>query len=159
VIAQLLRPRGIKGELAAIPFSDNPERFHTVIVNGADLPVENVWRHGDRVIFKFGGVDSIEDAEKLAGAEVCIPKSDRAKLPQGEYFQTDLIGCTVVERGGDIVGVVTGSQEYGGPLLLEVDAQGREVLIPFARSICVDIDIAGKKIVVDLPPGLKDLNA
>lgn len=114
--------------------------------------------HGDRVVFKFRGVDTISDAEKLAGADVCISRDERLELPEGEYFQSDLVGCRVVERDGTEMGVVEGWQEYGGPPLLQVNAQGREVLIPFAKSICIEIDVPGRRIVVDLPEGLKDLN-
>jgi 16S rRNA processing protein RimM len=157
-IAQLIRPRGNKGELAAIPLSDNPERVRRVFVNGREYAVENVWRHGDRIVFKFEGIDSISDAEPLAGADVSIPREDRAVLPEGEYYQTDLVGCSVITRAGEAYGTVTGWQELGGPLLLEVRAAaGKDVLIPFAKAICVEIDVPGRRIVVDLPEGLDDL--
>lgn len=126
-------------------------------MNGAEYQVESVWRHGESVVFKFRGVDSISAAEELAGADVTIPLEERAALPDGEYYQTDLVGCAVVTRQGEPVGTVEGWQEYGGPPLLEVNAGGRELLIPFARSICVAIDIAARKIVVDLPEGLTEL--
>ena len=152
-----MRPRGNKGELAAIPLSDNPERVRRAFVNGREYVVENVWRHGDRVVFKFEGIDSISAAETLSGADVSIPREDRAVLPDGEYYQTDLVGCSVVTREGKLVGTVEGWQEHGGPPLLAVSADGKEVLIPFAKSICVEIDGPGKRIVVDLPEGLLDL--
>jgi 16S rRNA processing protein RimM len=152
-----LRPRGNKGELAAIPFSDHPERMRRVFVNGREYTVENVWRHGDRVVFKFEGIDSISAAETLSGSDVAIPLEDRAVLPVGEYYQTDLVGCSVVTREGTLVGTVDGWQEHGGPPLLEVSVNGKEVLIPFAKSICVEIDLPGHRIVVDLPEGLVDL--
>ena len=151
------RPRGNKGELAAVPLSDNPERAGRVFVNGAEYEVENVWRHGDRVIFKFRGVDSISAAEALSGADVAIPRDERACLPEGEYFQSDLVGCAVVTREGETIGTVQGWQEYGGPPLLEVSAPGEPLLIPFAKSICVEIDVVHRRIVVDLPEGLREL--
>lgn len=126
-------------------------------MNGAEYDVENVWRHGDRLVFKFRGVDSISAAEPLSGAEVAIPPEERAALPEGEYYQSDLVGYTVITRQGDSIGTVQGWQEYGGPPLLEVNAHGREVLIPFARSICVEIDGPNRRIVVELPEGLTDL--
>ena len=153
----MLRPRGNKGELAAVPLSDNPERVARAYVNGVEYEVENVWRHGDRVIFKFRGVDSISAAEKLSGADVVIPREQRVPLAQGEYYQADLVGFSIVTRAGELIGTVQGWQEYGGPALLEVDAQGREMLIPFAKSICVEIDVQNRAIVVDLPEGLRDL--
>ena len=78
------------------------------------------------------------------------------QLEPGEVFLSDLIGCEVVERGtGESLGSVTGWNDGGASGLLEV---GKDLLIPFARSICVAIDTAAKRIEVDLPEGLKDLN-
>jgi 16S rRNA processing protein RimM len=156
-IAERLRPRGIKGELSAVPLSDNPERVGRVFVNHVEYEVENAWRHGGYVVFKFRGVDSMTAAEALEGADVAIPREERAALPEGEYYQTDLVGFAVVTRLGEAIGTVQGWREYGGPPLLEVDAGGKELLIPFAKSICVEIDLAGRRIIVDLPEGLLDL--
>ena len=118
------------------------------------MEVENTWMHGDHLIFKFQGVDTISDAEKLAGAEVSIPFEQRAQLPDDEIYQSDLIGCEVFDVTGRSLGVVTDFEETGGPPLLHVG----DLLIPFAKSICTTIDVANRKIVVDLPEGLLDLN-
>jgi 16S rRNA processing protein RimM len=119
------------------------------------MEVENTWMHGDHLIFKFQGVDSISDAEKLAGAEVSIPFEQRAELSDDEVYQSDLIGCQVIDANGRSLGVVTDFQETGGTPLLTV---GDELLIPFAKSICIEIDLEHKRIVVNLPDGLLDLN-
>jgi 16S rRNA processing protein RimM len=80
-------------------------------------------------------------------------------LPQGEYYQSDLIGFEVVKRDGRRLGRVRDWLEQCGPALLDVEGeQGEEMLIPFAASICVEIDTRGKRIVVELPEGLEDLN-
>jgi 16S rRNA processing protein RimM len=162
-VAALGRPRGNRGELTAISLSSKPERFaklKTVRLAGnfepASYDVEEVWEHSGELVFKFRGVDSISDAEKLRGAEVQIPRSERVELEAGEYFHSDLIGCEVRERvSGRVVGKVTNFEEYGGPPLLEVD--GGRMLIPFVRAICVDIRPDEKVIQVELPEGLENL--
>ena len=156
-IARIARARGNKGEVVAVPLSDTPERVRRVFINGVEYGVESVWRHGDHIVFKFTGVDSISAAEPLAGSDICIPAEERPALPDGEYYQTDLIGCSVVKRSGETIGTVTDWLELGGPPLLEVNANGREFLIPFAKSICVEIDMRNRRIVVDLPEGLTEL--
>ncbi len=112
--------------------------------------------HGDQLILKFAGVNTISDAERLAGADVSIPIEERAELPEGEYFQSDLIGCEVVDVGGRSLGIVTDFEETAGTPLLHV---GTNLLIPFARSICLKIDTAARRIEVHLPEGLENLNA
>ena len=82
VVARLLRARGIKGELAAFPLTEHPERLKTVYVHDKPLEVERAWTHKDRLILKFRGVDTRTDAEKLEGAEVSIPAEERPPAPE-----------------------------------------------------------------------------
>jgi 16S rRNA processing protein RimM len=160
----LSRPWGLRGELTAIPFSDHPERFEKLgrvyLFGPGDQPgtfeVESVRSVAGSLLFKFRGLDSIEGAEPWRGAEVRIPREERLAPDPGEFFLSDLVGCQVVERGsGEIVGLVTAWQEGGAGGLLQV---GNDLLIPFARSICVVIDTAARRIEVELPEGLRDLN-
>jgi len=170
-VARLMRARGRRGELSAVPLSGHPERFarlkRVALIGAEGFPgeirsyeVEQTWRHGERLIFKFKGVDSISDAEKLRGAEVCVPMAERFPLPPDEYYQSDLVGCTVVDRrSGRPVGRVTDFLEAGGSGLLEVEGvDGGEILIPFTREICVRVDVEAKEIEVDPPEGLLELN-
>jgi 16S rRNA processing protein RimM len=127
---------------------------------GEEMPVEieSAWIHKDRWVLKFAGVDSISAAERFSGGELRVPATERGKLGDGEYFQSDLIGCELFDKpSGKPLGTITGWQQYGGPPLMEVDAGGREVLIPFVPSICREVDAAGKKIWVELPEGLMEL--
>ncbi len=164
MIARLLRPRGIRGELVALPLSDHRERFDalgTVVVNGRELGVERTWWHDGRLILKFQGIDTMTQAEPLAGADVCVPMAERAPLPPDEFYLGDLVDCAVIDHAsGATIGTVSGWQDSGGAPLLEVaPANGGEaILIPFARSICVEIDTAARRIVVNPPEGLLELN-
>jgi len=160
-IAVLGKTRGNRGELTAIPLSGKPERFQELrevflFGSGMCYEVETTWFHQGALIFKFRGVDTISDAELLTGAEVRVPLDQRTPLDPGEFFQDDLVGCQVIDRRtGQPLGSVSGWQDGGGSGLLVVNG---DLLIPFARSICVEIDPAARRIAVELPEGLKDLN-
>jgi 16S rRNA processing protein RimM len=160
-IAVLGKPRGIHGELTAIPLSGKPERYQALDAvflfgSGARYEVESSWFHQGTLILKFRGVDTMSAAELLRGAEVRVPLDQRAPLEPGEFFQDDLLGCQVIDRRtGQALGSVSGWEDGGGAGLLVVNGG---LLIPFARSICVEIDPVAKRIAVDLPEGLKDLN-
>jgi 16S rRNA processing protein RimM len=156
--------------LEAASLTSGPERFEQVQevwLFGAEaapgearpVEIESVWEHRGRLVFKFRGFDSISDAERLKGADVRIPLEERAPLAEGEYYQSDLVGCEVIDRRtAEKIGVVTGWQENGGPSLLEVDVGRRDpALVPFARGICTVIDVPGRRILADLPEGLLDL--
>lgn len=165
-IAVLGKTRGNRGEITAFALSSKPDRYqqlHEVFLFGVQssatperMEVESTWFHDGTLIFKFRGVDSIADAERLARAEVCVPESERTTLDPGEFFQSDLIGCTVIDqRTGQTIGRVQDFDEGGGAGLLVLD---NDLMIPFARRICVEIDPAQKRIHVELPEGLQDVN-
>lgn len=172
-VARLGRTRGLRGELFALALGSRPDSYgagsRVFLFDRAERPlfagraseVESVRHVADRLVLKFRGVDTIAAAEPLQGAEVRIPISERPVLPEGEYYETDLAGCVVSERAtGDPVGTVERLLDFGGTPLLQVRPPGGngEILIPLAKSICVEIDPANRKIAVDLPEGLKDLN-
>jgi 16S rRNA processing protein RimM len=161
------RVRGNKGEITAASFSSKPDRFEqlgTVRLFGekADNPegeaidIERVWNHDGVLVFKFKDVDTIAAAERLRGSEVRIPETERVTLESGEYFQSDLIGCEMRDCASNrLIGKVTGWAEYGGPALLEID-NGR-LLVPFVRTICIDIRPGERLVRANLPEGLEDL--
>ena len=165
-IAVLGKTRGNRGEVTALVLSSRPERYqdlHEVFLFGPGFAaagekreIESAWFHLQTLVFKFRGIDTITDAESLYGTEVRVPASQRISLDEGEYFQSDLIGCEVVDRrSGEALGRVTAWDDGGGSGLLVV---GDSLLIPFARTICVEINPGEKHIAVELPEGLKDLN-
>lgn len=163
-VAVLHRARGIRGEVTAESLSSRPERFvrlKEVRLVGEKTTslhqVEEVWQHGSVLIFKFAGIDTMTDAEKLRGVEVQIPLSERIELEPGEYFHSDVIGCEVRDRVSDrLIGKVTNFEEYGGPPLIEID--GGRLLIPFVKAICVEIRPDVRLIRVDLPEGLETID-
>ena len=163
-IAVLGKTRGNRGEITAVPLSSKLERFDALQQvwlpdargDGQPYQVEETWFHDRTLIFKFRGIDSIGEAELLSGREVRVPVAERVTLDEGEYFQDELIGCDVLERStGERLGRVTAFDDSGGAGTLVVDG---DLLIPFARAICVEIDPAARRIAVELPEGLKDLN-
>jgi len=180
-VALLVRPHGVRGEVAAEILTDFPERLtklsRVTLWNGIGAPrnveVRRCWlshSHGGQAIFHFATSNSVDDAKKLVGFEVRIPLAERAKLPDGSYYISDLVGCDVVEMNGAKVGVVrgveiNGDNVQGTPLLVvDVDssrtaATSNEILIPLAQDICVRVDLNARRIEVNLPEGLLDLNA
>jgi 16S rRNA processing protein RimM len=159
-VALLGRTRGNRGEITAIPLSSKRERYEALgevwlFGQGERYEVEFTWFHDATLIFKLRGVDTISDAERLSGAEVRVPIAERVALDPGEFFESDIVGCEVVDRRtGRSLGRVSEWQEGGGGGVLAVG----DLLIPFARSICVEIDPAARRIAVELPEGLEDLN-
>ncbi|MGI8469511.1 MAG: ribosome maturation factor RimM [Pyrinomonadaceae bacterium] len=161
-IAKLVKTRGLRGELAADILTDFPERFESLENVVALLPdserrelkIEKFWFQKDRIIFKFAGFDSIEKAETLRGAEICIPESEAVELEEDEFFDWELQNCEVETIDGGKIGRVKEIMRTGGTEILVVEGKDKDYLIPFAEKICIEVDIENKLIRVDLPEGL-----
>ena len=172
-VARVLRPHGRRGEVACEILTDFPERLTRLasveLWNEKSEPrrtsVRSCWisqSRGGQAIFHFEHSDSISDAEKLVGFEVQIPLADRVELPQGSYYVTDLVGCQVRTADGMTLGFVgdvqfTGEGVAGTPILA-IDSPRGEVLVPLAQEICTEVDITAKRILINPPEGLLDLN-
>jgi len=190
LVARIIRPRGNKGEVLAELFTDFPARLSSRLQiflcqaqgEPRTIGLQNFWvdrNHPEHGIFHFEGYSSIDAAEKLRGFDVLIPVADRVKLPDGKYFVSDLIGCSVFETPvqetklsspacameeaprllGSVRDVFFPGEGTAGTPLLQVQTVAGELLVPLAEDICRRIDVAARRIDVTLPEGLGDLNA
>jgi 16S rRNA processing protein RimM len=185
VLAHLLRPQGRKGELLADLSTDFPERFEErpavwLAAPGFRGPAEAaelaqvaafwlpVGRNAGRIVLHLAGIDSIEQAERLAGRDVLVPLTERLPLDDESAYISDLVGCTVWDDDA-AVGVVEDVHfpttpdglrrlDEAAPLLAVASPTGDEILIPFAKAFLIAIDLPGKSIRMTLPEGLVDIN-
>jgi 16S rRNA processing protein RimM len=165
VIARAVKPRGLKGEIVAELLTDFPDRFEDLeelilVSPGGERTakrLEDYWFQNDRVVLKMAGYDDVEAAKELVGFEFAVPESERVPLPPDHYYDWELEGCTV-KVGAESIGTVKSVMKTGGAEILVVsNDSGKERLIPLADSIVVEVDTAGKTIVIDPPEGLLDL--
>ena len=121
------------------------------------------WLHKGGIVLHFEGVNSISDAEKLTNCIVAIPEDQRVNLGSDEAYIGDLIGCRIIDvsRHDDPreVGTIDSVDRSTGPIpLLIVRASEREVLIPFAKAYLRSLDLQNRRVEMNLPDGLIDLN-
>lgn len=166
VVGRIARPHGIRGQVIVNPDTDFPEeRFQSgselyVDRKGAvePLALTTVRFHQGRPIIGIAGVESIEEAQRLAGLELRVPADRLVRLPAGTFYRHDLVGCRVETRAGGAVGVVTDVEGTIDASRLVVASGGEEILIPLNLAICTGIDAAAKRIVIEPPEGLLELN-
>ena len=111
--------------------------------------------HQDSLVLKFKGIDTRTEAESLQGWFVCVREEERPPLAEGEVYLSDLVGCEVMAADGRPIGTITGWLDVGPQVVLEV---GKDLLIPYVPEICREVDVQGRKVRVELPEGLEDLN-
>ena len=166
LVGRVARAHGNKGQVIVNPETDFPdERFaagNTLVVEQAGTSttrrIASVRFQQGRPIIALDGIETMNDAEALAGADLKVPASALAPLPGGTFYRHDLVGCEVKDAAGSAIGLVTGVE---GPLersRLVVAGTKGELLIPMVEGICVSVDTANRVIVVDPPDGLIALN-
>ena len=166
LVGTIARAHGIRGQVIVNPETDFPdERFQP----GAELFIERGGQietltvisarfHRERPVIGIAGVETMNDAEALAGLELRVPVEALTRLPAGMFYHHDLVGCQVVTGAGEAIGLVErveGTQS-GGRLVV-AGANG-EILIPLVTDICRTIDVGLKRIVIEPPAGLLELN-
>lgn len=182
-LARIRRPQGRKGEVLADILTDFPERFaerrrlwllppSANATDGQARPVSapprevelvHHWLHKGSIVLHFAGVDSISAAETLTGQIVAIPREERAPIAEGEFYISDLIGCTLVDVAtaeAVTVGAIMNVERDAGPVpLLIVQTETGESLIPFAKNYLRAVNLAGRRVEMALPEGLTELNS
>jgi len=166
-IARISRTQGLQGAVRVERILDDDRVMESgrrvqMMAGGHEQTVEIEFfrkQHG-RFVMKFRGIDSIEDAEKIIGAELRIAEEELPPAEEGAFYTFHLRGCRVYAiktDGEEYIGEVT-DVLVGGTPILQVGSGKQETLIPFAETMVRKIDLAGRRIEVNLPDGLRELN-
>jgi len=170
-LGQVIGAHGLRGELRVRLFEETDNNLRAVSTiwlareegdpKAVEARVRTVGsgRRGEARL-ALEGVEGREAAEALRGRLVQAGVAELGPLEPGEYYQYQLVGCRVEDVDGRVLGVVSGIWETGAPdVLVVVDAGRRELLIPAAREILREVDVAARRITIDAPPGLIDPSA
>lgn len=164
-VGRIIRPHGNRGQVMVAPETDfGEDRFRvgeTLLVHRSEavepLTITASREHDGRWVLGFEGVDSIDAAESWRGQELRVPIERLRTLEPGSFYVHDLIGCLVDTLAGERVGVVGKVDTATGVPMLVVAGRG-EVLVPFIDAICRTVDLGARRIVIDPPTGLVELN-
>ncbi len=153
VVGQIGGPHGIRGDVRVDPRTDVPDRFAPGTVLDCDGvgPLTVAALRGDRghPIVSFAGIDSRDAALKLKGRYLRVTAADaRGRVARGAFLWRDLIGLTVTRPDGSEVGAVRELIRAGGAdVLVVVDADGRETLLPMIDAVVRSVDLTAGRIV------------
>lgn len=166
VIGLIKGVHGVRGRLRVMPLTDEPERFkqlaNCLVRTGkkglAEYELEDVSFHGQQVLLKLAGIDSKEKGQELYNCEIVVERSAAIELDQDSWFVPDLLGCSVCDGARGDLGSLVDIMLFPHHDIYIVRQKGeKDLLIPALKTIVKEIDIAAKKIDVDLPAGLFEI--
>lgn len=160
-IGKIVNTVGLKGEVKVYNYSDSIEIYETIesiYVEDRLTVIENVRAQKNMVILKLEGADDRNAAEALRGKDLYITEDDLPELPEGQYYVRDLIGMSVTEEDGNLLGHVTDVLQNTAQDIFEVESEnGKKLLIPKVDQFVLDIDAEKREITVRLIEGMLDL--
>lgn len=156
-VGRVIRPFGLDGDVKVDSLTDFPERFApgaTVFVAGQLRTVERSRSHKGALYIKLHGVESVEEADALRNELVEVPETDLRELPEGDVYAHQLIGLPVVAISGEELGAITEVLHPGPNSVLVVVGPRGEVLVPFIEDVVRAVDLAGRRVTVDVIEGM-----
>jgi 16S rRNA processing protein RimM len=161
-IGRVRKPHGLKGEVTVGVLSDVDERFAAgsvvdlVLADGQrrSTRISAVRGRRDEAIVRFAGLETRDQAEELREAMLEIDRSRVPSAPPGAFYFFELVGCECTDRRAGELGSVARVLDDGGGLLLEIEAGPRSLLVPFVEEYLQEVDIANRRIELQLPEGL-----
>ncbi|MCL4533964.1 MAG: ribosome maturation factor RimM [Bacteroidetes bacterium] len=159
VVAQVVAPWGLKGDVKARVLTDFPQRFRRglqVFLGEAKTPyvVDRARLQRGWLILKLRGCDTQEQAGKLRDALVYVAAADAVTLPEGQYYWHQIIGLRVKTANGEDLGVVGDILTTGSNDVYVVQGPRGEILVPALDDVIQRVDLEAGQLVVDLPEGL-----
>lgn len=162
-IGQIVSTHGVRGELRVNPWCDSPEfmkKFKTLYFDAkGEKPVKVVScrPHGNIVIMKLEGIDTVEEAQKLRNRTLYMARKD-AKLKKGDWFIQDLMGCTVYDTDDNSVvyGTLTNVARTGANDIWYIEKNNKEYIIPAIKDVVINVDVENEIIFIRPLRGIFD---
>lgn len=156
VIGKVGAPHGVKGEMKIIPMTDFPERFEGMThcyIGDKFVEIAGVRYHKNHILMTVKGISSRTEAAALTGALVSVDRSEAVPLKEGEYYMADILGLSVWDIDGHLLGTVTDILRTGSNDVYVVSLPGRreDILVPALKKVVLEISVEEGKMVVSMP--------
>lgn len=156
-VARIGAPHGIRGAVKLWTFTEDPLAVTDygplkTKDGGRTLEVDTVREANGHLVATFKGVASREDAERLNGIELYIPRDVLPDTEDGEYYHADLIGLAAVDAAGVAIGKVLAVHNFGAGDIIEIaPIEGNTLLLPFTDAVVPTVDLKAGHVVIEMP--------
>jgi 16S rRNA processing protein RimM len=156
-VARIGAAHGVRGEVKLWPFTEDP----MAVIDYGPLSTKDGARQfevvrariaKDHLVATLKGVTTRDDAERINGIELYIPRDKLPETEEGEYYHADLIGLPAIDAEGSQIGKVLAIHNFGAGDIIEIaPLQGPTLLLPFNNAVVPTVDLANGHVVVELP--------
>ncbi|MDZ7722778.1 MAG: ribosome maturation factor RimM [candidate division KSB1 bacterium] len=162
IVGKIVKPHGIRGGLKVFPITEDRDRFkqlESIYLGDENLPetsytVEQVSYTPKHLVVYLKGINNRNDAEALKDAYLYVSEEQALELPEGSFYYYELVGMSVQDQDGKILGLVNDVVDYPAHRMFVVDIDGRDVLIPDVQDIVKKIDAQKRMISIHVIEGL-----
>jgi 16S rRNA processing protein RimM len=163
-IGRISKPIGTRGEVKVLPLTHDKQRFMNLSAvwlgqNAVNVELKKILKariDTKQVVLNFIGVETVEEADKIKGSYLFVPKENAIEPENGSYFVDDVIGCEVVTEEQTTVGRITDLLSLPMNDLWVVKKDAKEILIPAVKAIIRHVDVENKRITIHALDGLLD---
>ena len=153
VIGKISAPHGVRGEVRIVPLTDFPERFENLktvfLEDDSKMELESVKFSNKFIIVKFKNINSRNDIEIFNGKLLMLNRSDIPSLPEGEYYNFDIIGLEVIDDKGSKLGKITEVLKTGSNDVYVVEGK-KQLLVPALKKVVKEINLVDGFMKVEL---------
>jgi 16S rRNA processing protein RimM len=156
-VARIGAAHGVRGAVRLWTFTEDPLAVRDygplMTKDGArQFEVMHAREAKDHLVVTLKGVATRDDAERLNGLELYVPRDRLPDTDDGEYYHTDLIGLAAVTTAEQPLGKVIAIHNFGAGDIIEIaPPQGATMLLPFTNAVVPTVDLAGGRVVIDMP--------
>ncbi len=156
VIGKIVAPHGVRGDIRIMPLTDRPEQFldldYLLLEDGRQLTIKNARFHKRMVLVTTKEITTMNEAELLRDKKILIRAEDLPPLEEGRFYVADLIGLPVFNEQGEQLGTFKDSLSTGSNDVYVIAVpEGKDLLIPALKIYVKEINLAEKRIVVNVP--------
>jgi 16S rRNA processing protein RimM len=156
-VARIGAAHGVRGAVKLWTFTEDPfaiKRYGPLFTKDGtrQFEVTSAREAKDFLVAQFKGITTRDEAERLNGLELYVPREKLPATADGEFYHADLIGLAAVTTGGEPLGRVAAIHNFGAGDILEIaPAAGATMLLPFSNAVVPTVDLAGGRVVIELP--------
>ncbi|WP_027573012.1 ribosome maturation factor RimM [Bradyrhizobium sp. WSM1743] len=156
-VARIGAAHGVRGAVKLWTFTEDPfavRRYGPLLSKDGrrQFEIAEVREAKDHLVATFKGVATRDEAERLNGIELYVPREKLPATDADEYYHTDLIGLAAVTTDGETLGRVLAIHNFGAGDIIEIaPLKGPTMLLPFSNAVVPEVDLKGGRVVIALP--------